>query len=78
MYYIDDDFMLHLSPEEGLEPVELPELEGKCQIYIEGYRYVPQGQSWQRQDGQVFPRPLPCRPAPPGSGPGPAHRPAGP
>ena len=28
--------------------------DGKCSRYIEGYRFVPAGESWTREDGQIF------------------------
>lgn len=28
--------------------------EGKCRTLIEGYRYVPKGEEWTREDGEVF------------------------
>ena len=28
--------------------------DGKCNAYIEGYRFIPSGQTWTRADGVVF------------------------
>lgn len=28
--------------------------DGKCKQFIEGYRFVPAGETWIREDGQVF------------------------
>lgn len=28
--------------------------DGKCDAYIEGYRFVPAGETWTREDGEVF------------------------
>lgn len=52
--YIDADFKCHTAPGEGLTEVETARFDGKCAAYIEGYRYVPAGQSWTRGDGEVF------------------------
>lgn len=52
--YIDSDCKCHTSPGEGLISVETDAFDGKCLQYIEGYRFVPAGQSWEREDGQVF------------------------
>ena len=52
--YIDNDFRCHTSPGDGLTAVETDTFDGKCRQYIEGYRFVPAGQSWTREDGQVF------------------------
>ena len=28
--------------------------DNKCDTFIEGYRFVPAGESWTREDGEVF------------------------
>lgn len=52
--YIDSDYKCHTSPGEGLTAVETDAFDGKCRQYIEGYRFVPAGETWTREDGQVF------------------------
>ena len=52
--YIDNDYKCHTSPGDGLTAVETDAFDGKCRQFIEGYRFVPAGQSWEREDGQVF------------------------
>lgn len=52
--YIDNDYKCHTSPGEGLTAVETDAFNGKCRRYIEGYRFVPAGESWTRSDGAVF------------------------
>lgn len=52
--YIDDDYKCQPSPGDGLTAVETYAFDGKCRQYIEGYRFVPAGQGWTREDGQVF------------------------
>ena len=52
--YIDDDYKCHTSPGDGLTAVETYAFDGKCRQYIEGYRFVPAGQIWTREDVQVF------------------------
>lgn len=52
--YIDSDYKCHTSPGDGLTAVETGAFDGKCRQYIEGYRFVPAGQSWARDGGQVF------------------------
>ena len=34
--------------------METDAFDGKCRQYIEGYRFVPAGETWTREDGQVF------------------------
>ena len=52
--YIDNDYKCHTSPGEGLTAIETDAFVGKCSRVIEGYRFVPDGGSWTRKDGQVF------------------------
>ena len=52
--YIDSKFKCHISPGDGLTAVETDFFDGKCRQFIEGYRFVPTGQVWTREDGQVF------------------------
>ena len=52
--YIDNDYKCHTSAGEGLTAVETDAFNGKCRQYIEGYRFMPAGQSWTREDGHVF------------------------
>ena len=52
--YIDSKFKCHTSPGDGFTSVETDAFDGKCRQYIEGYRFVPSGQSWERADGEVF------------------------
>lgn len=52
--YIDSEYKCHTSPGEGLTAVETDAFNGKCRQYIEGYRFVPAGESWTREDGQIF------------------------
>lgn len=52
--YIDSDYKCHTSPADGLTAVETDAFDGKCRHFIEGYRFVPSGETWSREDGQVF------------------------
>ena len=52
--YIDRDYKCHTSPADGLTAVETDAFDGKCRQYIEGYRFVPAGKSWEREGGEVF------------------------
>ena len=52
--YIDSDYKCHTSPADGLTAMETDVFDGKCRQYIEGYRFVPSGAIWTREDGQVF------------------------
>ena len=52
--YIDDDYKCHTSHSEGLTAVETGFFDGKCEQFIEGYRFVPAGETWTREDGHRF------------------------
>jgi hypothetical protein len=52
--YIDADCLCHSSPAEGLREFDVPDFGGKCAALIEGYRYVPLGETWTRSDGIEF------------------------
>ena len=52
--YIDNDYKCHTSQGEGLTAVETDFFDGKCRQFIEGYRFVPVGETWTREGGQVF------------------------
>lgn len=52
--YIDSDFKCHTTDDGTMTAVETDFFDGKCSTFIEGYRFVPFGQSWAREDGMVF------------------------
>ena len=52
--YIDSDYKCHTSPADGLAAIETDAFDGKCRQYIEGYRFVPAGETWTREGGEVF------------------------
>ena len=52
--YIDSDFKCHTTAAEGRTAIETETFDGKCKAFIEGYRFVPPGQTWTRADGTVF------------------------
>lgn len=61
--YIDSDCKCHVSNGGNMREFDLPFFDGKCTEFIEGYRYVPSGETWTRSDGQVFKGEMiaPCR-----------------
>ena len=52
--YIDTDYKCHVTNDGTMREFEAPALDGKCTAYIEGTRYVPEGETWTREDGAVF------------------------
>ena len=55
LIYIDSDFKCHTANPDGMyTAVETDFFDGKCDAYIEDYRYIPAGESWTRPDGVTF------------------------
>lgn len=53
--YIDSEFKCHTTNTgDTFREIETPFFDGKCDTFIEGYRFVPVGETWTRSDGQVF------------------------
>lgn len=52
--YLDSDFKCHVANDGTMTAVETDFFDGKCDAFIEGYRFVPEGESWTREDGKVF------------------------
>lgn len=52
--YIDTDFKCHLSNDGTMTAIETDTFDGYCDTFIEGSRFVPSGETWTREDGEVF------------------------
>lgn len=53
--YIDSDYKCHTYNNAGIaREVDVPFFDGKCTAYIEGYRFIPSGETWTREDGATF------------------------
>ena len=52
--YIDNDFKCHVSDDGTRRAFDVPFFDGKCQTFIEGYRYVPSGERWVKPNGTFF------------------------
>lgn len=52
--YIDSEFQCHTSDDGTMTGVETDFFDGKCDAFIEGYRFVPAGAVWVRSDGVPF------------------------
>ena len=52
--YIGDDYKCHVEDDGTMRAVETDYFDGKCAAYIEGYRFIPEGETWTRWDGTVF------------------------
>lgn len=51
---IDKDCKCHTANDGTMREFDVPFFDGKCPAFIEGYRYVPEGETWTRPDGEVF------------------------
>ena len=52
--YIDDDYKCHVSNAEGRRAVETNFFDGKCPEWIESFRFVPAGETWVKENGEMF------------------------
>ena len=52
--YIDNDYKCHASEGEGYVAHDVEFFDDKCSEFIEGYRYIPEGETWTREDGVEF------------------------
>ena len=61
--YIDNDYKCHVTDDGTRRAFDVPFFVGNCNEFIEGYRYVPAGETWTRADGEVFNGEMitPCR-----------------
>jgi len=54
MIYIDRDYKCYIEDDGTRRAVETDFFNGKCPEYIEGFRFIPDGESWTREDGEIF------------------------
>lgn len=54
LIYIDNDCRCHAENDGTMRPFDAPDFDGKCKGFIEGHRYVPEGETWTRSDGIEF------------------------
>lgn len=52
--YIDSDFKCRPVSDGTMTAVETDFFDGKCDTFIEGYRFIPAGETWVRSDGVEF------------------------
>lgn len=52
--YIDSDYKCYASASDGRRAVETNFFDGKCPEWIESFRFVPVGETWTREDREVF------------------------
>lgn len=52
--YIDSSYKCHVTNDGTMTPIETDFFNDKCQAFIEGYRLIPSGETWIREDGVTF------------------------
>ena len=52
--YLDSDYRCHLVDDGTMRSVETSSFDGKCRLFIEGYRFIPHGESWTGPDGTTY------------------------
>ena len=52
--YVDSEYKCHTSNDGTMTAVETDFFDGKCDTFVEGYHFIPSGESWTREDGKVF------------------------
>lgn len=52
--YIDSDFKCHTVNDGTMTEVQTDFFNGKCSTFAEGYRLIPSGKVWERDDGELF------------------------
>ena len=54
MIYIDSDYKCYTAQADDRRAIDTDSFDGKCRQYIEGCRFIPAGETWVRDDGEVF------------------------
>lgn len=52
--FLDNDYKCHLEDDGTRLAVETDVFDDKSPEYITGFRYVPEGCEWIREDGETF------------------------
>ena len=51
--YLDTEFKCHVTDDGTMTPVQTDFFDNKCDTLVEGYRFIPEGENWTREDGVV-------------------------
>lgn len=53
--FLNSDYQCSVTEKsDTVQSVETDAFDGKCNTYIEGFRFIPEGRSWTRKDGVTF------------------------
>lgn len=51
--YLDNEYKCHTSNETGFTEIETDVFDGKCNAFVEGYRFIPLDATYTFPDGTV-------------------------
>lgn len=54
MVYIDSEFKCHAANDGTMTEIHSDFFAGKCAEYVDGYRFIPEGESWTDEHGTVY------------------------
>ena len=52
--YLDSNYQCHLENDGTMRAIETNFFDGENKIYIEGYRFIPTGETWTNSEGKIF------------------------
>lgn len=52
--YLDQEYVCHVQDDGTMMEAECAFFDGKCNAFIEGYRYIPQGHAWKDASGTML------------------------
>ncbi len=52
--FVDSEYKCHTVNDGTMTEIQTDFFDGKCETFVGGYRFVPTGESWTRNDGAVF------------------------
>lgn len=52
--FIDSDYKCHLADDGTMRKFEIDFFDDKCPEFVEGYRFIPYGETWKRDDGSEY------------------------
>ena len=55
-FFIDKEYRCYSRQDNAgsLRSVESDAFDGKCATYLNGFCFIPKGESWTREDGEIF------------------------
>lgn len=52
--FLDDEYKCHISNDGTMHEIEIDFFDGKCAAYVEGYRFIPNGERWVQPNGVII------------------------